>query len=697
MAEIYKQQIEHNASGGTMLRSAPFKNYYKQGMQDVEEGFRKLDQELQYLGDKELAAKMEAVAQEASSVVDSWQDFNTDGRNALKAQISDMWDRALAETPLSAQKRFASSNPEAKKIFELKYNEKILKKAHDQVYNERRRDISAYSDIVANVRDTTKNEQMLRAALEDFNRDLSGVLNVEDLSKLVDDAGHDMVEQTISQAIIEERDSDAEYYLTNPFYTRFLGPSEKSSLQRQLISLRKSMAEDKAAGGDTTVPYSMLRAGYDAAMMTATTDEQRLKVDEDYTSFLDALKNNKPLVGLTINGRPFSDFLTENALESATYWDSLSPMTKQLAVDKFESDLAKVYGSEYKDKQSKLLTSLNNVVTKYSDGEYIDFSKMDNNTRREIRGLVYSLRGMRNGMPDYGQKLLGKAVGMVDAEREQAGKAISAQLNSIQQNMAGFTAGKTFLGGGNITEQMIRKQQAGEEAPSVIGAIVQNKAYAIAPEMAKEIKAASTSLEKVGFMAGTGRLAKNMSDFAYLLGDNGSMNASDFATAVGSLMEQLGEVDKNGKLKVPQANSYRFMSYMVPIFLTYISVVGNEQDLKDTGIIRDAINEKTTVDLVYDLQDLYEGVLDEPIQRGKDKDIKESDFYNMLMIGLELAKRRGLVDRTVQPNETAITGLAGALEELAVNEPATAMVPAKNSGARKRIEEKTKDLLKIKG
>jgi hypothetical protein len=196
--------------------------------------------------------------------------------------------------------------------------------------------------------------------------------------------------------------------------------------------------------------------------------------------------------------------------------------------------------------------------------------------------------------------------------------------------------------------------------------------------------------------------------------DNGKENAEAISASVGSLMREMGEVNTKGKLVAPKANTYRYMTYAIPVILSYISVKGNEADFEATGIRPGVINGVNTVDLVTALQDRYNDVLDEQMPSGgipayssvgraplgvpapAIKGVQDSTPYQMLQDAMAIAKSRGWTDFNKEPDVSAMISVGSVLNSLVTDSTAITRVPADSSGAKKRIDAKTKPMFQFK-
>ena len=739
MAEIYKQQLEHKVTDGEKLRAAPFKNYFAQGLNDAEEGFRQLDEYLQYLGDKELASKMDMVIRDTAEEINNWQDFNTEGRNKLLSNIMENYDRTLASAPLDAQRRLNDNNPEARNIYALKAREKILDKAKKQVYAEKERDFDAMADIVAYTRGTKANEDALRAMLARVNENPGDLLDVQSLGELTDKAGNKAVLQTIGQAIIEGRSGDAQWYLSNPFYSRFMTPSQKLNFQHQLQSLIKSQSETGGAAGAAS-------ANNGAQMLIAMRDGLFRRypmageyIDQDMNAVTKALYEGQSLRDVTIlqwaddMGVPVSELLGAEGARAVEYWDSLPMTQKQQAINKYWEIVGKVTTEGYDVQQDRTARAFNNFISqsKFMDVDdktkevTVDLSNASADERRQLKQMVNDLNPFLVNSSDLTRKNAAIVRAALRDWDDSAAKAVSLQNSPIEQRMAGDFS-KSFRGFGNLTEATIRSAEKGEDRPSIIQGMVSNmtrpgltidatwselgegaanKALDIAS--GKGQKVLTEALQRTGMYLGMGPLSGTPSDFNYF-DDGGKANAEAFANMAGEFMRVSGEIDEDGDLKAPKANTYRFMTYIVPLMLGAVSVWGNEDDIKDTGVKRDFINMSTVVAIKDVLQDVYADRLDKEMKTYRTEGVKyqnkpesgipapaapaitDTDPYQMLEVALDIAKKMGLANKDVQPNEEKLIDLGVVLNGLAKDEFPEVNTLAEDSSARERIDYNTK-------
>lgn len=752
MAEIYRQQIEHKASGATPLSNPTFKDYVTQGLNDVAEGFGKLDRYLQDVGNKQLAAHMDLAVQEADQTVTNWKDFSAEGRNDLMAKVMGIYDQQLNNAPVDAQNRFDTVNPDARKIFELKVQEKVLKMANQHIFDEKKRDMNALADATifdqrGRVRNANQVVKMMHETVDFVTQNPDDILSVKQLGELVDIYGHKAAVSAIGQAIVDGRSGDAYSLLRDPYVRAYLGPEEKINFQSRVESLIKSQQEDKKNGGgyeDYAQWLISLRDGMYAAY--GNTPDAAINIDKDMNEITDALKSGKSLTNLTIlkwldgAGRPANDVLVANGLKVAAAWDSLPMTARQLAVTKYDEIVTKALPTEYKDRQNYLANSFSNRIASHittetdDDGNEIisvDISNMTNNEMRDALRDAEELRNFRIGLDNSVVKTMNNFLSMAQAKKYEAAKAASFEFNEIQQEMSGLTAGKTFLGGGNLTEAMVRAEQKGESRPSIIDGMMNNMAVkrssaGLVADVVNKVQglgiiSGGIGVSKIGDLLETGPLSKYQSDFS-LYYTGGEENAKALSASVGTLMRELGEVDSKGNLTAPKADTYRYMTYAIPVIMSYISVMGNEDDLKNTGIKPGYLNGENTVDLTLALQNIYSGMLDKSItkyqsdgayaigalssgsanygafvdetnaqQNGATR-ITESDPYNMLKIAFNIAQRNGYISEKAEINEDSIISIAAVLNGLISNSDAETQLPAKSSGAQKRIDAKTKTL-----
>jgi hypothetical protein len=742
MAEIYKQQIEHKAEDARMLKAAPFKDYISQGLGNVAEGFQQLDKYYQDRGDKELAAKMDYVVQEANAMVEHWEDFNTDGRNELMSRVMDLYDQALADSTYDAQGRLNVANPEAKNIFGLKLKEKILKQANEHVYNEKQRDFNAFADIVANVKDPKKNETALRDMIERVSYDPDHLLTVDQIGVLSDAAARKAVVQTIGLALLDERYGDAAKYITNPFYTKFLTPEDDISFRQQLKSALKTKKELERAAGASSQSIED-----DANLWIATRDAlyDRFRdvpgapafIDEDMNTMLNALYSGKSLKDITVLqwvdglGVSADAVMKSGTGKAVEYWDSLKQTRRQQIINKYRNIVKDVLPDEYKQQQYDVARAFRShlydkqyIRTDEDDNAFVDLTNTSNDDLRTLKREADELKMAELGLDEDTQKLLRGFYSMYNAKFASAAKAASYEYNPVEQRMSGETS-KSFMGGGNLTEAMIRSAQKGEERPSIIKGMLANMTRLTKfGDLTRQQLGKITSegghpevmgrydeegLKQVAGVLGSNYLSPTMSDLMYF-NDGGKENANALAVSVGNLMKEMGEVDSDGDLVVPKANTYRFMTYAIPVTLAYISVWGNDEDLKNTGIKRNVINSDTVVDMVLTLQNIYADKLDKPVEAFRAEGtfypqkpemgisvaalpgIQKSDPYNMLATAMAMAQYKGLTVYGSQPDQDSMISLGVVLNGLADDSKAKARVYASDSDAKARIDYRTKAL-----
>lgn len=740
MAEIYKQQVEYKTTEAEKLKTPPFKNYVAQGLNAVNEGFKQLDEYMAYTDDKMLAGSMDNVKDEAVAMVDEWQDFNTDGRQKLYAKIMEKYDNALASAPMSAQRRFAVSNPDARNIFALKVNEKILEKARNQVYVEKQRDFNAFADVVANIKNPVQNEKALRDMIDRVSEDPDHLLTVDQSGILADSVARKAVIQSIGQAILDERYDTASKYLTNPFYTKFLTPEDDIRFRGQIKSGLKAQKEAMdAAGGN----YKE-----DAQFWIATRDGlyDRFRdvpgapafIEEDMNSILSALYSGKPLEDVMIlkwvdggEGISADQLLKLQNSPAAEYWNSLGQTRRQQAINEYNRIVTEVLPEEYKQQQYDIsrafMKDISGHVTTDKDGNDIyDFGELTADDWRTLKREADEVQMTSLGNDQLTQKYLRAFYSAYNANVAEQAKAVSIENEPIQQNMAGLTAGETFLGGGNFSEAMIRNAQNKEEKPSFIDNIRANRTRLstqsdltmeevakirseggwlsmmgnLSEESIKKIEN-EPGLKGVGNLLGTGALSPTMSDIFYI-DDGGEANSKVIGSGLGKFFIAGGEK------KMPEPNTFRFMAYAIPYMMGYISVLGNDRDRQGTGIRQGVINENQIVALKNKLMNYYEDDLDEKMniynpsngQKRATKDepiyapqlpqLMNSDPYRMLQSAFNIAKDMGLVDARVEPDLDDMVTLSSALSDIASMSSIKYNIPAKDSGAQKRIDYRTK-------
>lgn len=715
MAEIYKQQVEHNATGGAFLREPRYKDYFTQGLNNVAEGLDKLGDYFQYRDDKDLASNMELVAQEVAAEAAHWQDFSAEGVNAYMSISMSKWDSAMANAPYDAQNRFNTYNPEARKIFELKTKEAFLENARKFVFAETKRDFNVIADDISEIKDPNKIKAATLAALDKVNSNKSGLLNVSDLSQLTDDLGYKIAIQSIGQAIIDGRADDAATLLNDKVFSKFLGPDDTFSFKQRIKNLTEAKAATKKAAPEADERAQFLVALRDGMYQMFGPDENiditMNRITENLRSG-QAIGDQKVLDWIDGIGIPLRDVAKKVGIgeEALNYWDSTPMTTRQLAIDKYEKSVLPALPREYRRKQSYLAQSFTRGLEKYltDDG---DFTKITNDELLDKMKDAEELQLFRIGLDETVLKQLDSFLNAVQAKKAEAGKAVSIELDPVQQNMAGFTAGKTFYGGGNLTEAMVRAQQEGEDRPSVIDGMLKNTSKVRDIETEEKIDTGLTKILKavrsitpIGKLLGSGDLAPTRSNLPYF-DDGGKEMSNSIAAGVGRLMQSLGEVDEDGDLSAPKANTRRFMTYAIPLVLGYISVKGNEDDLTKTGIKQGVINDENVVDLVLTMQDKYRLALGDTITAqdtfGVLRDtpgpsapevygIKNSDVYKMLMFAYNIAMEKGMVQENFKPDQNAMINVAFALNTLVKDKKPKTYVPASDSGAKKRMDYKTK-------
>lgn len=755
MAEIYKQQIEHRSGGGSLLRSAPYRDYISQSLGALSEGFGKLSEYFQYRDDKELASKMNLVAKEVDADIVHWEDFSAEGLDALMAQSMEKYDKAMAESPYDAQNRFNTYNPEARNIFELKAKEDIFTVANKFVFEETQRDFNVIASDVSGINDIEAKEAKgpkdpadikadLLAALDKVNENKSGLLNVAQLGQLTDSLGHKVAAQSIGQAIIDGRVGDAEKLLGDKVFTKFLGPDEILSFKSRIQHLKDSQEEDeKAAPGykDRANFLIALRDGmyeiggpeYADSTMNWLTERLRSGQsigDQRVLEWIDFDGDGEA------DGIPLRDLALKIGVgvEGINAWDSTPMTARQLAINEYEKIVEPALPMEYKRRRSYLAESFTRGLEQYlvEDDEgkktIYDFTDISNDELLDKMRDAEELQWYRIGLDNNVLKQLDSFLNTVEAKKAEAGKAISIELDPIQQNMAGFTAGKTFYGGGNLTEAMVRSLQEGEEKPSVVEGMMKNTlefktkplqesayrrveaAEAVVSGIAGNEKDKIDAIKKLGSILASGDLAPTRTNLPYF-DDGGAALSNSIAAGVGRLMKTLGEVDEKGNLAAPNANTYRFMTYAIPVILGYISVKGNEDDIKNTGIKPGVINDENVVDLVLAMQNRYKPVLNDNLiasnTAGAYRDqpgpsapeiygIQKSDAYEMLMSAYKIAASEGMVKEGVTPDQNTMISIAFAINKLIKDEKPKTYVPAEDSGAQKRLDYKTKAMQQYK-
>jgi len=739
MAEIYKQQIEHRSGGDSLLRNAPYRDYISQGLGELSEGFGKLSEYFQYRDDKELASKMNLVAKEVDADIVHWEDFSAEGLDALMAQSMEKYDKAMAESPYDAQNRFNTYNPEARNIFELKTKEDIFTVANKFVFEETQRDFNVIANDISEIKDPAKAKAALLAALNKVNENKSGLLDVTQLGQLTDSLGHKASAQTIGQAIIDGRVGDAEKLLGDKVFTKFLGPDEILSFKQRIQALKLSQLKDEKNAPGYKDRANFLIALRDGMYAMYGPNEN---IDATMNKLTEKLRSGQSIGDQTVLewvdgvGIPLKDLVAKLGIgaEALDYWDTTPMTTRQLAINEYEKIVEPALPMEYKRRRSYLSESFMRGLEKYlvEDDEgkktIYDFSNMTNDELLDKMRDAEELQWYRVGNDNSVLKTLDSFLNAVDAIKAEAGKDISIELDPIQQNMAGFTAGKTFYGGGNLTEAMVRSLQEGEERPSVIEGMMKNtlefKSKPLQESAYRRIEAAEAvvsgikgnekdkidAVKKLGSILASGDLAPTRTNLPYF-DDGGVALSNSIAAGVGRLMKTLGEVDEKGNLAAPSANTYRFMTYAIPVILGYISVKGNEDDIKNTGIKPGVINDENVVDLVLAMQNRYKPVLNDKLiasnTAGAYRDqpgpsapeiygIQKSDAYEMLMSAYNIAASEGMVKEGVTPDQNTMISIAFAINKLVKDEKPKTYVPAKDSGAQKRLDYKTKAMQQYK-
>ena len=738
MAEIYKQQLEHDASGGTMLRQAPYRNYFAQGLADVSEGFRRLGEYIEYRDDKELASKMELVAKEVDADIVHWEDFSAEGLDSLMAQSMAKYDKAMEESSYDTQTRFNTYNPDARNLFELKTKEDILTAANKFIFEETQRDFNTIANDISEIKDPAQAKAALLTALDKVNSNKSGLLTVAQLGQLTDTLGHKTAAQAIGNAIVEGRVGDAELLLGDDVFKKFLGPEETLNFKARIKNLKTSKEKDEKAAPGYKERANFLISLRDGLYAMYGPNEN---IDATMNKLTEALRSGQSIGDQMVlewvdgKGIPLKDLVAKLGIgaEALEYWDSTPMTTRQLAVNEYEKIVEPALPIEYRRRRSYLADSFMRVLDAHlvedESGKLTvyDFSNMTNDELRDALVFAEELQWYRIGLDNSVQKNLDSFLNAVEARRAEAGKAMSIELDPIQQNMAGLTAGKTFLGGGNLTEAMISAAQNGEERPSVVDGIMKNAqkwdVYEKGLEAVGDMDKVSTKAKRtmdaniapgfssmLGALSGlarilaSGELSPTRSNLPYF-DDGGEMIEDIIAAPMGRLMKALGEVDKKGNLLVPKANTRRFMTYAIPVILGNISVKGNEDDIKRSGIKPGAINDMSVVDLALAMQDQYAMTLNDTITAqntaGAYRDklgpsvpevygIKNSDVFEMVETAFDIAREQGLLREGDRPDPDTLINIAFGMNRLVKDATPKTYVPAKNSGAQKRLDNKTK-------
>lgn len=683
MAEIYKQQVEYTSSGGKMLQSAPFRRYFEQGLDDVNHGFKQLDEYLEYLGDKELASRMQEVAQSASNKIDSWKNFNTEGRDALLASIMDEYDQNYYNAAPATQRRFNQANPEARKIFELKAKEDILKKARTQIVAEKKRSLDDIAVEISQVEDPVENEKAWIAAKNDrVTQDPTDMIGTVEMDEIVDSFDHNVAKRTILKALADGRASAAESYLKNPLYVGRLGPDEYQSMRNSLETLIKNQEELKASGGDAKQFADGLFMFRDWLQLKAKiAGEDPVTVDQGWQRFITAIQNGQPIEDVYIKDRRVTDLITESEIQALRYLDSLPPSTIQLGINEYNKKMKDVF-PEYSFKQDEaaqqFLDYVGSLKIKDSNGSY-DTRLINNEQDRTLRRLIEELDSLEYGMDSSLLKEKNLIKMALDRKDDRVAKTLSVQNWPLKQERQGIwkeiANPAEYVGLGNITEAMVNKAEKGEEV----------------------------DFFETLFEHDTGRYDSDL--------------AHDIAEAALPVMLEAGEVNKEGKLVVPKSNSYRYMSYVIPIMFSGESVFGR-QDMREKVGIKTGLNEGNTYALVKAIQQYYvdKGVnLDDPVdtynsfwsnkkmpEQGQyttdSPDISRSELFNMIMDVHGQAISLGLAEEKA-PDRSIMLELAHTLRNIAAADTTlqsigrtfdkTPSLPRNDSAYYKRINELT--------
>lgn len=684
MAEIYKQQLQHNTTGDSKLSHTPFKNYISEGLKSAAEGLNKLDEYFVYLDDKDLASKMTATAQEASNKIDEWKSFNTEGRTKLMSQIMDMYDETLSSANIDAQRRLNAANPEARKIFELKMKESILKKAKQQVIAEEKRSFDDIAVEISQIQDPAANKKAWQDALNNrVLQDPDDMIGVVERGEMTDDFNHNVVKRTILQALVDGNTKAAEEFLSDPLYVGRLGPDEYHGLQNSLKTLIKNQEEFIASGGNYKEFGNGLFMMRDWLQLKAKlSGDDPVVVDQGWQRFLTAISNGESIEDVYIKDRRMTDLITESEIQALRYLDSLPLSTIQLGINEYNKKMKEVFPN-YKFAQDEtgqqFIDYVNSLGIKDSDGAY-DTRKINSEMKRKLTRLIGEIDNIEAGMDPSIVKEKNHIKMALERDNKRIDKTYSAQNWPLKQDRRGIWREvmnpAEYVGMGNITEAMISRAEKGEE---------------------------------VDFFETL---------FDYDTGAYDSDLSYDIAETVVPSMLESGEVDKKGKLVIPKSNSYNYMSYVIPVMFSGESVFGRQDVLEKVGIKKGVINERNTrllqqataqyyVDKGIKLEDPVDTYnsfwankkVPEPGEYTTDSpDIGSSALFDMVMTVHGIAVDLGLAEEKA-PDRSTMLSLAHVLRNVAAADNTLQSIgrtfdkephlPRDNSDYYKRINELT--------
>ena len=658
MAEIYKQQVEHRATEGSELRNPPFRNFVKQGLDAVNEGLRDLGDYISSVEDKRLAGVMGNVVKEAAFTVKQWTDFNTDGREKLINSLMDKYDEAMASAPYDTQNRFNAVNPDARKMYELKVKEDVLEQANNQIFLEKKRTIDDLSLEVSMIRDPAANKRAFETVLnEQILNDPDKILKVTQLGALADSFAHDTAKRSILQALVDGNLDYAETFLSDPYYANNLGPDEFHSLQNSIMSLKKEKEKLDNMGGDPKELGAAFLAFRDMVQRTRgakVSPELGVPADERVNRFFEDIANGYSVEEAYINGRQTDDyigdkdlqtgdFISDKDLQTLKYLDSLPLSTLQLAVDEYHKTMKGVF-PDFTDKQNTLGRDFVDMVSaikiENADGS-IDISKISSDQRRRLGGLVDELSFMTYGMDPALKHKLSLVKSALDRQNNRIDKTLAAKNWIYKADRSGFfhaiTDPAEYIGMGNITEAMVRKAESGEK-----------------PDFLEEFLAADSG--------------KYDTDLAY-----------DVASTV------VEPIKEYGYKELPKSNSYDYMSFVIPVIFSGISVYGNENSLQKTGLKPEVLDKNNTRLLIDATQAFYDRkkLLGEAVDTYNTYFVKEtypeegystsayeiskSAIFDMVMQVHSLAIELGLAEERA-PDRSTMLSIAHALRNIAAGE-----------------------------
>ena len=688
MAEIYRQQIEHRTTGPVTLKQSPFKDYFTQGLNSVAEGLNALDSYMEDKENRQLTDSMNALIQESTNVIDQWPDFNTDGRHKLTADLMEQYDKILSSAPAWARNRFNDANPESRKIFELKINQQILKKANEQIFAEKERVVNGLANRIAfEYRDPEKAQQMIQLAIdEEINNNPEDLLSVKQLGYLSDQLHRTASQGVILQAIADGDVDRAKQFLGNQYFRKTLSPSDLNTLTRSVAALENAEKKDEKKTNEAKEIGLGLVDVHDSWQKKFGADVNPVNgpyVRSAWQRAITNLANGQSIDNIYVDPEqtiPVSALVDQNTVN---WFRELPLSTRQLAVNEANKVMKDVYPN-YDFLQSKLSTKFLQLVSPFRD-EYgnIDVSKMTVDSMRDISNAINDLSAIQYGLSSSMQAEIDFVRNAFDNKRDRAAKAISVENFPIQQERSGVWHGimgaKDYTG--NLTKLMADRIRSGDSNPSFLEALY------------------------------TQATNKYNSDFSYMMNET----MMDY-------MREMGEVDEDGDLVMPKPGTYRYMTYAIPVLFSMISNWGNEDDLKKTGIGRDRIDKGTTVDFTLALQNVFADYLDEVVDNynayntNKEEPadgeyttdspvISKSKLYQMVMMARDVAVRQGLAQGIA--DEGTMINITHAIRSLVAGDTFWQSLgrmfdksPSelrKSSGVRQKIEEKTPKVFSKRG